>query len=256
MLDNGGARFPAEVSISDSAGDVDLKLEVNAKSPSAPMAEVAQIADSFVAAVNAGMFAHNPAGSRFSMQVVAVDGPSEGRMRYVWRARGVPPEAYRVLLNMLAKSHYSSLPLESVRLASPSKHNRQLNRDSLMAGPFPARTAMVPFEVRHAATIVDSKEPTIRLEFQRAIRDEEMEGLVPLFVAWDSLIGLGGYLESFDDKDLNEFPLAHDTYLAAPATVEHLLFGIVRPEAAFDALINMAVSLHHTLCPLTAFEVE
>ena len=132
------------------------------------------IADAFVTGVTAGMFANNPMVSRSSMRVVSVEGPSEGRMRFGWKARGVPVEAYRVLLNMLAKSHYSSLPLASVRLVSPSKHNRQLNCESLMAGPFPGRTALVPFDVWHAVTLFDSEEPTIRLEFRRAIKDDEM----------------------------------------------------------------------------------
>jgi hypothetical protein len=72
---------------------------------------------------------------------------------------------------------------------------------------------------------------------------------------WHTLILLGGYQDSFDA--LRELPMRPGkTYLAAPDTVEHILYGFTGPSAAYDALINMAIKLHHTFCPVERIEIE
>jgi hypothetical protein len=35
-----------------------------------------------------------------------------------------------------------------------------------------------------------------------------------------------------------------------------LFYKFVGREAAFDALLNMVIRLHHTFCPLVSFEIE
>jgi hypothetical protein len=98
------------------------------------------------------------------------------------------------------------------------------------------------------------------LEFRGDINDEELATLVPSFIAWDSVIIRGGYLEDFGDRDpgidIAESLSSQQTYLASPNTVEHLFYEFIGAAAAFDALINMAINLHTTFRPLTSFEIE
>ena len=98
------------------------------------------------------------------------------------------------------------------------------------------------------------------MEFQRDISDDELVTILPLFWAWDNVVIRGGYLEELEDRDADldiEASLAsQQTYLTSPNTVEHLFYEFVGQEAAFDALINMAIRLHYIFCPLTSFEIE
>lgn len=249
----------AEVGIADSAGESEVMFEAVAKSSLSEMTEVAQIAQAFASAVRTGMFSRALANTT-PIETVAVEGPANGKYRCQWKVRGIQAGAYRVLLNMLEVMHHFSEPLESIRLSMPTRQGKKMNRQDVMNAPFPGQIFEPPFKLQVKKNLVDSREPLIRLEFQREINDEELAALVPLFVAWDSIIIRGGYLEDLEDRDadvnIEESLSSQQTYLASPNTVEHLFYEFIGPKAAFDALINVAVNLHTTFCPLTSFEIE
>lgn len=251
--------FPAEVNIVDSPGQSDVLFEAVAETPASAV-EVMRAAEAFETAARAGMFSRDPAAQRIPIEAVSAERPSERRVRYEWRVVGIQPGAFRVLLNMLEVVHRFFGPLESVHLSSTIGHGERMNLDGVLKAPFPGTMARPPFSVVLKPNLEDSKEPLIRLEFQREVHDGEIETLLPLFVAWDNIIIRGGYLNDVEDRysdvDVEESLSGQQTYLAAPNTVEHLFYEFIGAAAAYDALVNMAVRIHHTLRPLATFEIE
>ncbi|MGH9350078.1 MAG: hypothetical protein ACRD26_22720 [Vicinamibacterales bacterium] len=251
--------FPAEVEIIDAPGESDVVFEATGKAQ-ASIAEAARGAEAFEGAARVGMFSKEPAVRRSAIERVSMERPREQSVRYVWKARDIQPGAYRTLLNMLEIGHHFSGPLESVRLVSASGHGTRLNLSGLLNTPFPARSSRLPFELVLKPNLEDSKEPLIRMEFQREIHDDELKTLEPLFLAWDSIVIRGGYLNDLTDRypdvDIEESLSGQQTYLAAPNTVEHLFYEFIGAAAAYDALVNAAVVVHHAGRPLSSFEIE
>jgi hypothetical protein len=250
----------AEVGIGDFAGESDVTFEAAVKSSSSKMTEVVQIAQAFAAAAGTGMFSQGLAANTRPIETAAMEGPAMGNFRCQWKVRGIQAGAYRVLLNMLDVMHHFSDPLESIRISTPSRLDKQLNWKEVMNAPFPGIIINPPFKLQLKPNLANSRDPLIRLEFQREVKDEELARLVPLFIAWDNIIIRGGYLEDLGDRDadinIEESLASQQTYLASPTTVEHLFYEFIGAKAAFDALINIAINLHVAFRPLTSFGIE
>ena len=250
--------FLTEVDIADFPGESEVIFEVVTKSSSSGAA-IGQIADVFEAAARAGMFSKEPAAKTIPIEVVSVERFGGVGVRYIWKVTGIQVGAYRMLLNMLDVTHHFEQPLASSRLLSPIGGGKRMHWNDLIDAPFPIKSRKPPFALRVKQNLEDSREPLIRLEFQREIHDEELEILVPLILAWDTLVIRGGYLQDLDDRDpdldIDASLSSQQTYLAAANTVEHLFYEFIGPEAAYDTLVNMAVKLHRTFCPLAALEI-
>jgi len=252
-------RFSSQIDIADSPGESRVNFEARTKL-SLPDNEVQQIVGAFVSAANFGMFSKEPAAAARTIQVESQESVEGGGGRIAWSVTGMQIGAYRVLLNMLEAAHYASKLLDLVRLTSAPSGGKRFSKDDLLTSPFPAKTNNPPFELRVGQNLAYCREPLIRLEFKRRISDEETARLFPPFLAWDNVVLRGGYLEDLEDRkaelDIEEELTSPRTYLAAPNTVEHLFYEFEGQAAAFDAVINMAIRLHHTFCPLAAFEIE
>lgn len=251
--------FMSEVDIADFPGESQVLFEAKTKL-SSPVKDIAQAVDAFVSAANFGMFSKEPTAKIKPIVVDSVESQGQGIIRYMWKVTGIQVGAYRVLLNMLKAIHHFSEPLERIRLISTLVRGKRMNRNDLLSASFPGKAGKPPFALRYNSNLADYREPLIRLEFKRDIRDDELLTILPLFFAWDNVVIRGGYLEELEDRDADldiEAGLAsQQTYLAAPNTVEHLFYDFVGQKAAFDAIINMAIRLHYFFCPLASFEIE
>jgi hypothetical protein len=250
--------FSLMIDIVDSASVSQLTLAVETKSPR-PTAPIEDTIAAFVVATNTGMFSKTPSAQTTPIIVEASESSAE-RCEYVWRSTGVQMGAYRVLIGMLDAANQLGAELESVRLVSSADRGARLTTRDLIDPPLTIKAARPPFDTRVRGNLKDFREPLIRLEFSRAITDDELRTLSPLFSAWDSVAIRGGFLdtESTEDRDLDiDAALASpQTYLAAPNTVEHLFDDFIGGEAAFRAVLNMATKIHTAFCPLTSLEIE
>jgi hypothetical protein len=251
--------FAVDLDVADSVGEFDALLEVVTSAPNG-LGEVAQVAQAFEQAANAGMFSTDPGTTPMPMATVSVTSPVETVVHYKWRTVGVQPGAFRVLLNMLEVTHQFYAPIVSVRLVTMNEYPRRLRLDGLLRLPFPGAAANPPFEIMLKRRLEDSKDPLIRLEFRTVISDDMIERLVPMFIAWDNVVIRGGYLNSLDDRwpdtNVEESLSEQQTYLAATDTVEHLFYEFIGAAAAYDGFINIAVRIHHSLRGLASFQVE
>jgi hypothetical protein len=249
--------YRTDIGIADFHGVSEMMFEAEAQTP-ATVDTLVAIVETFERAARAGMFSPNPAPTTVPIEIVAAD-TSGLRVRRVWRMNGVHVGGYRVLLNMLDAMHRFDAPLGSVTLRSSVVDERRLAWRDLMAYRFPDKSAQLPFEWRVGRDLVDSAEPLIRIQFDRDITDDALRAITPLFVTWDGLVIRGGYVDDpvdLADTDIAESLAGQQTYLASPDTVEHLFYEEIGPEAAYYALVNMALKLHLTFCAVRSFEIE
>lgn len=85
--------------------------------------------------------------------------------------------------------------------------------------------------------------------------DEEFDAIEPLFVTWNRLITRGGYGNEVGEVELDDAIVCGETYMAAPQTLEHEFVRAVAQVAAYEAVVNMAIGVHHRLCPLKRVEI-
>jgi len=248
--------FISQVEVVDLPGESQVLFEAETKLPSAAK-DIAPAVDAFISAANFGMFSKEPTAKIKPIEVESFETQGQGIIRYLWKVNGVQVGAYRVLINMLEAAHHFSTQLERIRLISIPDQGKRLNWDDFLSTSFPGKAFKPPFLLRYISNL---EEPLIRLEFQRDISDDELVTILPPLIAWDNLVIRGGYLEELEDRnadlDIEESLATQQTYLASPNTVEHLYYDFIGQEAAFDALINMAIRLHYLFCPLLSFEIE
>ena len=160
------------------------------------------------------------------IEVLSVDGPVHGTIRYVLMARDI-----QLRCSPDSAQHVSNLPPLICGVGDSAADIGISRRQTLECG-FGGGLGLSEYS-RHCAIRVRLSErayhfeqPTVRLEFERAVTDEEMDRLVSVFVAWDHLIVLGGYLETVDQEAeaLNDSLSSQETHLAAPDTVEHAFY--------------------------------
>jgi hypothetical protein len=251
--------FVAEIDVADYPGESQVIFEATTRS-ALPVTDIAQIVDAFVLGANAGMFSKEPTARTKAIEVISTESQEHGRIRYVWRAAGIQIVAYHVLLNMLEARQSTSVLLDSVRLVSTGDRGTRINKNDLRSATFSRNTERLPFAVRYLVNLEDCREPLVRLEFQRAISDDESAKISTIFLLWVNVVIRGGFLEAIEDRDpdldIEAALSSQEIYVAAPDTIELLFFDFVGQKAAFDALLNMAIRLHHLFCPLVSFEIE
>ena len=205
------------------------------------------------------MFSKEPTAPPRALVVDSSDSRTPSKIQCVWKVRGIQVGAYRVLFRMLERAHRASGLLEKIRLVSTEGGSRRVSKTDLLNSPFSIKAGKPPFALRCRRNLADCREPLIRLEFQREISDDELVTLQPLFLAWDNVAILGGFLDESRDQDaspdIHAALASQQTYLSAPNTVEHLFYKFVGRQTAFYALLNMIVRLHSEFCPLVSLEI-
>jgi hypothetical protein len=251
--------YPAQVSITSSLAPTEFTFEAVCGDPSAVQA-VIQATTAFERAIRVGMFSTRIAEQGSLIETDLMNPTDDPRVRCVWRTTDLQPAAFRVLLEMLETIHRFSGPVESVRLLGRSTApGHLLDVRHIWHGGFPSRVEQTPFPMMLKHRLDESEEPLVRLEFDRDVVDSEFQAVAQALLAWDTLVVRGGYFHQVGDwepRDVDESLSDAQTYLAAPNTIEHLLYEFIGAAAAFDALINMAARFHYLLHPLATFSVE
>ncbi len=251
-------KLPFEVDISIYPPLEEMRLHVVARSKQAGqnLELLREVLSYFVSSANAGMFSSPPfSPEQAFMRIESSDDPSGDEIRSTWESRYVSLGAYKILLGMVAQSHHGHVPLAFFGLSSVSKVGNLMRFEGVVSSLYPERAAKVPFDLDLAGDLDSVTMPAIRMEFIRSLDPNEFQTVEQLIADWHTLILLGGYLDSYEAMD--KLPMnPGKTYLASPTTVEHVLYGFTGPSAVYDALINMAVKLHKSFCPISRIEIE
>jgi hypothetical protein len=253
--------FAAEINISDPTGECVVAFDARATNADC-RGRIENVLDVFIRCTAAGMFSLDSGNRRTPLESLPRE-PSDGptSIGATWRLSGTQRGAFRLLLNMLSATHRATGCIAAVTMTSPPTDHARIGLRDVLNAPFPQRPADLPFSFVAHVDLQEAREPVIRCEFARAVEEHELARLVLLFQLWDSLtlhesygIVEGGSDNA--DQDVEEIILSQPAYLAAPETFEHVFYEFSAPAAAFDALLNMAIRVHHLLCPLVSLQIE
>lgn len=248
--------FDVDISIYPPFEDIQLQVVAKSKQPGQNLELLSEVLSYFVSSANAGMFSTHPYNPEQAfMRIASSNDASKGKIRCIWESRYVKLGAYKILLGMVVQSHHGHVPLAFFGLSSVSRVGTPMHFEDIVASPYPNRVLKTPFELDLAGDLDSVTMPAIRMEFKRSLDSDEFQRVEQLIADWHTLILLGGYLNSYEA--IKELPMhPGKTYLASPSTVEHVLYGFAGPSVVYDALINMAVKLHTSFCPLLRMEIE
>ena len=148
------------------------------------------------------------------------------------RVNGLAPEAYLVLVALLAQSAAADNPPRYVRIAGMETGNtvglHNLGWDRLRADDLPVR-------IEHTGE-GDPLEVTI--EFSSPLPPELIPSVDEAFTVWDHLVFLGGYRFSFEPDDDFAVVLG-DTTQPTRTTVRHFLDSFRGPVVALDGPLRI-----------------
>ena len=148
------------------------------------------------------------------------------------RVAGLAPEAYLVLIALLAQSAYADNPPRYVRIASPGPANaiglHNLAWDRLQAEDLPVR-------IEHTG---DGDPLEVNLEFRSPFPAASIPALDEAFTVWDHLVFLGGYRFSFEPDDDFQVVLGETTQ-PTTTTVRHVLDSFRGPLLALDGPLRI-----------------
>lgn len=246
--------FRTVVRIPHTLGDTQLTLEIKGATAD-KLENTGRLVSCFATCAEAGMFSGERVHPTKSYLQVA-SGLSEAKQRrWLLNVHGIDPGAFRILLWALAESSRREGLLEDVTLMGTRASANDLGPDSVLARPFPGRAEIVPFELDLKAFYFGSTEPLIRMEFQRQLEDNEFDQIKFFVDAWDEIVRFGGYSSSSTEV-VYSTPEPGEFYLAEPTVLEHPIYAFQGPEEMFNPVINMAVKVHATICPLIALKIE
>ena len=192
--------------------------------------------------------------SRSVMTVLTIKAKPQNILHFELECAGISVGAYQILLKMLFQSHYpdqSLLHLE-VRMADTSE--ALFNLEQVINSELPEHFQPLPFNLAIPQPLESNSNPVVRLQFCKALSDEEFEYISQCIFIWDKLIAFGGFYESFEPLEVSY--VEYELYLVSPDTVEHPCEGSVDEPIAYDALINMAVYMHVSFCPILILEID
>jgi hypothetical protein len=275
--------FRATVSLPNTLSASQLFLGVSGADPAGSLEQTDKIFSYFATAANGGLFSGDRARPTESLLEVHARDREAGRIRYRCQVRAIDPGGFQILLRLLSESSRRFEPLREVSLTGTSPTTAGMPCQAVLACPLPASAPTLPFELRVGEYSFQTRDPVIRMEFQQPVQDEQFDRIKPLMDAWDNILLLGGYPVSseVEDEELEtgkeaagkegetpkakgessemearSFPVPGEFYLAEPTVLEHILHAFEGPEEAYNAVINMAVRLHSTGCPLVALAIE
>lgn len=189
------------------------------------------------------------------MKIQSLVKPHAGAINAIVEHTGIDAGAYRVLLNMLAQNHYVNEQLARVYLGIKGEEPRKVvGLDSILYRRCAPHADSPPFVLYIPQPLEENEQPVIRIEFARNLSQTEFDFVAGSLQIWDDIIASGGFADTFDRIDLME--PSGECYMLSPNTVEHPCDGSPDQPVAYDALINMAIKVNATYCPIVVLEID
>jgi hypothetical protein len=181
--------------------------------------------------------------------------PAEDRgstYRHFMRVRDLHPGAYHLLLNVLAQSHYDIFPLKSADVRAFDGGD-SLTFDDIGRAGLPA-PPMLPFELHSFVDPPVVGETVFRIRFAASECSGFFSEVQKSLAAWDALVLLGGYAESFEEADLPI--LQRGTSERFADTIEHRVHVVTPSQAAVEGMLNLLCRVHGAISPIVELEIE
>lgn len=169
------------------------------------------------------------------------------------RTRGLHPGAYRLLLTMLAQSHYDVVPLKRAQVRTAGEGDALTFNDILDAG-YPGPPALLPFALRIPADLLTLEELVFRIRFTTSDVSRILPDVRKRLNEWNNLVIVGGYVETFEEADLQILP--RETAERYADTIEHWIGVASLNRAAVDGLVNVLCRVHGAINPIVEVEIE
>lgn len=247
--------FPVEVAAPKSNTETPVSLEIAAADPESQLSSMQDILASYMGAAGAGAFSGGAVAPPSALwRVESTDTQRPGRLAYACTVYGIESGGYKALVNAIVQSHFRDEPLSLFTLKAPSARD-SIGLAELMVSPYPGRWRQTPFDLDLEHLGARKNNPLIRMEFERALLDEEFDHLSRLVTNWEEILIFGGYFDSPSQFEMAPL-VPGELYLATPSTVEDSMLDFQAPEEAFNGLINLACTLHEKVCPLRSLSIE
>jgi len=213
------------------AADLAIQIDVNSTDPAVarPYQEIIEL---FIRAVRSQVLP--TVGGEDSWW----EGPApafDSRQRLISTAaqvNGLAPEAYLVLVALLAQSALADAPPRYVHIACKGTADviglEDLSWERLHTGDLPVR-------IEHTG---DGELLEVNLEFSSPLPPELIPDLDDAFTVWDHLVFLGGYRFSFEPDDDFEMVLG-DTTQPTRTSVRHIIDSFRGPLLALDGPLRI-----------------
>jgi len=235
--------FPVTLRASDDGAPTELRIQVAARGPlEAPGREwIERAISSFVTAASGGMFL--PSGSipvrqsAYRVAHTATDVIWEGR------TRGATLAAYKTFIGVMCFGARYAVPVKQVAIVSVGGAGRPLSLETVLApSNEPRLPTSLPFPVVREEPERYDKNRKVHVEFAAPPHTDQFAAAAKAVAAWDTLC-LGGFPPN--DQAPEESGIAPgEIYLVDAYTLEHPIPLFEASEAAFNAIVNYAASLH------------
>lgn len=233
-------RFPQDLTVRVRGADV-LALERLA-SPEAE-APIPDLGELFVAAARAGLFggARTPPWDARAEVLESSASPEEAQASWRLRLGGVDPGTLRILANVLRARDLDEI---SIATAAPAAARAAPALLDLARLAYPRAHGPLPFTLEAEPPLHASKDRSVQLVFLRPPPDAVVDEVLAAFGLWTNLLLLGGYPEDgTDPRESGAFP--DPPFQLDALTVEQAFPELfAADEAAFDAIVNHALTVH------------
>jgi hypothetical protein len=165
------------------------------------------------------------------------------------RVAGLAPEAYLVLIALLAQSALADDPPRWVRIGSRGITDtidlRALSWERLRSDGLPVR-------IEHSG---DGNPLEVGVEFTEPLPPELLPEIDDAFTVWDHLVFLGGYRFSFEPDDEFDIVLG-DTTQPTRSSIRHIIDSFRGPLLALDGPIRICRHLVRRGYPIREILME
>jgi hypothetical protein len=169
------------------------------------------------------------------------------------RTRGLHPGAYRLLLTMLAQSHYDVIALKRAQVRAAGIGDA-LSFDDILDAGFPAPPAALPFTLQIPDDLLGLDELVFRIRFATNEASRIFPDVRKRLNEWNNLVIIGGYVETFEEAELQILP--RETVERYADTIEHWIGAPSLNRAAIDGLLNVLCRIHGAVNPIVELEIE
>jgi hypothetical protein len=255
MTDIPSLPFPAQVEVRAAPDSSQVVvIEAHPLQPGKDLGMLKEVVSYFMSAAAGGIFASPPAVPELARSVTRSASVLPTGFTGTYELSQVSPQAFRILLGMVVQSHFGHAALSDLRISAVPDPAAYWDLSQILVGGYPGRASATQFDLDLAPDLEDQSMVAVRLRFARALTEHEFRDVEERIADWHTLMLLGGYVNSFGK--IKAYPVRPTpTYRVAPSVVEHVLYG--SPEsAAYDGMVNLAVNLNTTFCPLLALEIE
>ena len=169
------------------------------------------------------------------------------------RTSGLHPAVYRLLLTMLAQSHYDVIPLKRAQVRTAGE-GEALTFNRILDAGYPAPPALLPFALAIPDDMLARDELVFRIRFVTGDLSRIFPDVRKRLNEWNNLVILGGYVETFEEADLQILP--RETAERYADTIEHWIGAAGLTRAAIDGLLNVLCRIHGAINPIADVEIE